>query len=93
MKNKTLKAAALAYNRQIDTPPKILASGVGEVAKNIIAKAKEFDVPLFANPVLADSLTNITIDDCIPEELYHGITEIFIWLENTQQVCQLSKEE
>lgn len=91
MKNKTLKAVALAYNHQIDTAPKVLASGLGEVAKAIIEKAKEFDVPIFANPALANSLATLQVDENIPEELYSSVVEVFIWLQNTQDCAQMSR--
>ncbi|PAF52186.1 EscU/YscU/HrcU family type III secretion system export apparatus switch protein [Helicobacter sp. 13S00477-4] len=89
MKN-TLKAAALAYNSEINGTTKVVASGIGELAKSIIIKAKEFQIPIFANPELADSLTKIQIQDSIPEELYESIIEIFIWLKNTENTSQLS---
>ncbi|MDO7253186.1 EscU/YscU/HrcU family type III secretion system export apparatus switch protein [Helicobacter cappadocius] len=91
MKHKTLKAIALAYNNQTDTSPKILASGLGEIAKAIIEKAKIFDVPIFANPTLANSLATLQIDENIPEELYSSVVEVFIWLDRTQHSAQLSK--
>lgn len=91
MKNKTLKAVALAYNHQMDAAPKVLASGIGEVARTIIQKAKEFDVPIFANPTLANSLATLQVDENIPEELYSSVVEVFIWLQNTQDSAQMSK--
>lgn len=91
MKNNTLKAVALAYHSQTDNAPKVVASGIGEIAKNIINKAKKFDVPIFANPALAESLTKIQIDASIPEELYQSVVEIFIWLKNAEYSSQFSK--
>ncbi|PAF54442.1 flagellar biosynthesis protein FlhB [Helicobacter sp. 13S00482-2] len=91
MKGKTLKAIALAYSNQTDIPAKIIASGLGEMAQAIIKKAKEFDVPIFANPTLANSLATMQIDEDIPEELYDSVVEVFIWLEQAQNSAQLSK--
>ncbi|PAF42787.1 EscU/YscU/HrcU family type III secretion system export apparatus switch protein [Helicobacter sp. 11S02596-1] len=88
---KTPRAAALAYDSQTDAAPKVIASGVGEIAKTIIKKAKELNVPIFANPILAESLTRIPIDESIPEELYASVVEIFIWLKDVESSCQLSK--
>ena len=45
MKDK--KAVALAYNAQNDSAPRVVAKGKNELALKIIAKAQEFDVPLF----------------------------------------------
>ena len=45
-KKKVKTAVAVAYEPG-DKAPKILASGKGEVAEKIIAKAKENDVPFY----------------------------------------------
>ena len=72
------KAAALKYDNQ--NAPKIIASGQGSIADAIVKKAKEFDVPLFANEALVNSLVDLEVDKEIPQELYQGVVEVFIWL-------------
>jgi len=72
------KAVALKYDKV--NAPKVVASGTGSVADAIIAKAEEFDVPLFANEALVNSLVDLEIDKEIPAELYQGVVEVFIWL-------------
>lgn len=74
------KAAALKYDRQSGSAPKVVASGKGNIAKQIVQKAKEFDVPLFANEALVNSLVDLEIDREIPSELYQAVVDIFIWL-------------
>ncbi len=74
------KAAALKYEHKGSNAPKVLASGQGELAKKIIQKAKEFDVPIFANEMLVNSLVDLEIDKEIPSELYKAVADIFIWL-------------
>ncbi|WP_104697947.1 MULTISPECIES: EscU/YscU/HrcU family type III secretion system export apparatus switch protein [unclassified Helicobacter] len=85
------KAAALSYQKQIDHAPKVVASGKGAIAEKIIQKAKEFDVPLFSNRALVDSLLKIEIDDEIPQELYSSTVEVFIWLNKIETQAQVSK--
>lgn len=74
------KAAALKYDKASSGAPKVLASGKGEIARKIIEKAKEFDIPLFANEALVNSLIDLEIDREIPSELYQSVVEVFIWL-------------
>ncbi|WP_066386854.1 EscU/YscU/HrcU family type III secretion system export apparatus switch protein [Helicobacter himalayensis] len=88
------KAAALAYNAQVKTPqaPRVLASGKGEIAQQIINKAKEFNVPLFSNQLLVDSLLALPLDSEIPPELYKSVAQVLVWIMDTEQKAQLSKQ-
>ncbi|MBU0719821.1 EscU/YscU/HrcU family type III secretion system export apparatus switch protein [bacterium] len=74
------KAAALEYNKKSGNAPKVVASGRGELAKKIIEKAHAFDIPVFANETLVNSLVDLEIDQEIPGELYQSVVEVFIWL-------------
>lgn len=74
------KAAALSYNTEINSAPKVVAQGKGEFAQRIIEKAKEFDVPLFANEALVNSLVDLDLNREIAPELYQAVAEVFIWL-------------
>ncbi len=87
------KAAALKYQSGIDNSPKVVASGRGFVADNIIAKAKEFDVPFFKNEALANSLLDINISENIPPKLYKAVAEVFIWLLSSERDAQVQKEK
>ena len=79
------KAAALGYDAQKSSAPKVLASGSGSIAEQIILKAKEFNIPLFQNEALVNSLVDLEIDKEIPQELYKGVSEVFIWLMKNEQ--------
>jgi flagellar biosynthesis protein len=79
------KAAALKYDKGSSNAPKVIASGKGSIAQSIIQKAKEFDVPIFANEALVNSLVDLEIDHEIPHELYQGVVEVFIWLMKNEQ--------
>ncbi len=80
MKDTSQKAAALQYNASQDAAPKLLAKGKGLLAQKIIQKAKEFDIPLFANEALVNSLLDMEIESEIPAELYQIVAELFAWL-------------
>ena len=53
--------------------PRVVAKGQGLVADRIVAMAREHDVIIEANPVLAQALSGIDIDDTIPIELYEAV--------------------
>ena len=72
------KAVALAYEQNKHRAPKVLA------------KAKEYDIPLCQSKALVDSLIHLEIDEEIPPELYKAVVEVFIWLYKTEQKTQMS---
>ena len=68
------KAVALTYSG--DTAPKIAAKGEQDIAEQIIAIAKEHDVPLYQNAELVNVLATLELGEEIPEILYLAIAEI-----------------
>lgn len=87
------KAAALAYEEYKDHAPKVVASGQGIIAEAIINKAKEFNIPLFCNAELVDSLVKMEINSNVPPELYQAVVDVFIWLQRTENKSHISKQE
>lgn len=85
MINKRKQAAALSYE-QTQQAPKVTAKGYGLVAENIIGKAKEHGIPILEDPSLVELLTELNINDTIPEELYGAVAEVFAF------VYQLDKQ-
>jgi len=79
------KAAALRYERSQDGAPKVVAKGSGLLAERIIEKAEAFDVPLFANRELVDSLIGLDLDREIPPQLYEATVQVFVWLMRCEQ--------
>jgi flagellar biosynthesis protein len=89
---KKKKAVALKYDQENQqAAPKVVAKGKGAIAEKILQKAEEFDVPLFQNEALADSLLNLDIDEQIPPALYKAVAEVFVWLMQSEQKAQMSK--
>ena len=78
-------AVAVAYEPG-EGAPKILATGKGEVAERIIEKAKENDVPLYADNKLADTLSRLQIGDAIPPELYDVVAEILVFVDDMDRL-------
>lgn len=67
-------AVALYYDE--DTAPQVTAKGSGELAEQIIAIAKQHNVPLQENNELVQLLAHIELGDKIPQELYLAVAEI-----------------
>ncbi len=82
-KNKT--AVALAYEAG-DTAPKILASGKGYVAEQIIQEAEKADVPFYQDNELAETLSKLDIGDAIPPELYQVVAEILVFVNDMEKL-------
>ena len=77
---KAKKAVALGYNRQKDNAPKVLATGSGEVAKNIINLAKSHDIPIKEDADLVEILSKVDLNEEVPPNLYKAVAEIFNFL-------------
>ncbi len=86
------KAVALQYQKNSNQAPKVVAKGKGEVADKILQKAKEFEVPIFYNEALANSLLSLDVDEQIPPNLYQAVAEVFVWLMQSEKKAQLSLE-
>lgn len=78
--NRRKQAVALSYDSAKDMSPKVVAKGGGEVAANILAKAKENDIPIQEDPTLVELLSRLEINEAIPEELYQAVAEIFAFI-------------
>ena len=68
--------AAIALNYDGVNAPKVTATGLGEIAEEIIAIAREFEVPLFENKELAGLLSKLELGEEIPTTLYLCIAQI-----------------
>jgi flagellar biosynthesis protein len=79
-KTKNLQqAVALTYEHG-EFAPKVLASGKGLVAEQIIAKAKEHQIYIHESKDLVGLLMQVDLDENIPPALYQAVAEILAWL-------------
>jgi flagellar biosynthesis protein len=85
------KAVALKYEEDGRSAPKVVAKGKGAIAQKIMEKADEFDIPIFQNKALAESLLNLDLDEQIPPNLYKAVAEVFVWLMRSEKKAQMSK--
>ena len=70
------KAAALRFDREKDSAPRVSATGKGVIAQIIIEKAREHGIPIKENPPLAELLTAIPLGSEIPPDIYEAVAEI-----------------
>ena len=79
--NPTHYAVAIKYDRDKFDAPYLVAKGVDLIAENIKNIAKENDVPIVENKLLARGIyASIDIDDAIPEELYEAVAEVLAYV-------------
>ena len=64
-------AVALKYENE--GAPVVTAKGAGTVAEQIERLAREAGVPIEQNPMMAEALSQIEIDQEIPVELYQAV--------------------
>ncbi len=76
------KPSPLAVAVQYEAPdvPRVVAMGRGELGQRIIDTAREHGVPLEQNPVLAEALSTVEIDEEIPEALYLAVAEVLAFI-------------
>ncbi len=77
---KRRKATALRYNPTQDDAPRVIASGKGVIAEQIIALAKENGIPIHEDPLLVEALSHVEVDDTIPPELYRVVAEVLAYI-------------
>lgn len=78
MKDIKEKAAALVYDQT--GAPRIVAKGVGEVARKMIEAANDEGIPIQKNAVLVEALMQIELTKEIPPQLYRAVAEILAFV-------------
>lgn len=84
-KERRKEAVALKYDVDTTTAPVVVAKGKGQVADNILQKAKDHDVPIQEDPTLVQLLGELDINDSIPENLYNAVAEVFAFIYNVDK--------
>ena len=86
---KSLKAIAVKYDVDKDKAPKVIATGKGAVAKEILKVAEENNIPMYEDPTLADLLGKLELDSEIPAEMYTLVAEVLAFV---YQLDKMSKK-
>ena len=84
------QAVAVKYDNKQMVAPTVIAKGEGFVARKIIERAVEADVPIVEDAALVSALISLELGEEIPAELYEVVARVLAWVykldkENTQQ--------
>ena len=74
------RVVALTYDGDSMPAPTVSAAGQGEMAKRIIALAKENGVPIRHDPDLVTLLAQLDVGQIIPAELYAVVAEVLAFV-------------
>ncbi len=77
-KERRKKAVALRYE-ELKTPV-LVAKGEDGLAREIINRARENDVLIAEDPVLVETLSELELDQEVPEELFQSVAVILSWV-------------
>lgn len=72
------KAAAIEYDHT--GAPRIVAKGIGEVARKIIETAEAEGIPIQKNEVLVEALMQVELTKEIPPQLYRAVAELLAFI-------------
>lgn len=74
------KAVALRYDQDKENSPRVVATGKGATAENIIKIAQLHNLPIQEDADLVELLSKVELDKEIPEKLYVAVAEVFRFL-------------
>jgi flagellar biosynthesis protein len=74
------KAAALRYNTNKESAPRVVAKGEGKSADNIIKIAQLNNLPIRKDEDLIELLSKVELDKEVPAELYKAVAEVFSFI-------------
>jgi len=80
MKVETSSRLAVALHYDKTGAPRVTAKGKGSIGAKIIEVARENNIPIEENEVLAGALANVEIGDEIPTELYKAVAEVLAFV-------------
>ncbi|TSB46394.1 EscU/YscU/HrcU family type III secretion system export apparatus switch protein [Alkalicoccobacillus porphyridii] len=93
MTKESLKAIALRYQADQNKAPLVTAKGEGVVAEEMLKLAKELEVPVQEDETLVELLSQLTIHEAIPPELYEVVAELFAFIYRIDRNQDPSNEE
>lgn len=77
---KRKEAVALSYMPNYHDAPTVVAKGMGKLADKIIETALENEVPIQEDATLVSLLSELNLNETIPEELYKIVAEVFAFI-------------
>lgn len=80
---KIKKAAALVYDKEKDSAPRIVASGRGLVAERIVETGRQAGVAVMEDAELGEILEALPLGSEIPPALYQAVAEVLVFVYQT----------
>ena len=74
------RAVALQYDREAMEAPTVVARGEGLVARKIVERALEAEVPVVEDAALVSALLSLELGEEIPAELYEVVACVLAWV-------------
>jgi flagellar biosynthesis protein len=74
------KAAALRYDKDKESAPRVIAKGEGAAADNIIKIAQLHNLPIKKDEDLIELLSKVELNKEVPEALYKAVAEVFSFI-------------
>lgn len=75
-----LQAIALGYERGVDNAPKVLATGKGAIAEQILSIAYAQGIKVRQDADLLEILSTLEVDSVIPLEAFAAVAEILSYV-------------
>lgn len=72
-----LVAVSLEYDGK--GAPKVTAKGKGHLAQQILDIASSHDIPIKSDAALVELLSQVSLDEEIPEALYEAVVQVLIF--------------
>ncbi len=76
----TKQAVALRYQPKEDHAPKVTAKGRGFLAEQIVALARQHNVPIREDKNLLQVLSRLDLNEEIPPEVYRAVAAILAFI-------------
>ncbi len=78
--NQREKAVAVKYDNKQMRAPQVIAKGEGFIARKIVERAIEADVPIVEDAALVSALISLELGEEIPAELYEVVARVLAWV-------------
>ncbi len=86
-----IRAIAVKYDPKKGRAPRIIATGRGPVAEQILKLAEENRIPMYEDDVLTELLSKLELDMEIPAELYTMVAEVLAFVYQLNKLAKSKK--
>ncbi len=82
------QAVAVKYDNRTMRAPEVVAKGEGFIARKIVERAIEADVPIVEDAALVSALISLELGEEIPAELYEVVARVLAWVYKLDKEAQ-----